>query len=315
MDLRYALEEIFRNGRDPAWWRRRFLTHVVGRYFDRVDAGGQSILEREWDNLILLDACRYDLFAETAELPGVLMKRRSVASATPGFIRETFEGGTFHDIVYVTSNPYVDILLPDGTFHAVDHVWRDGWDEELATVHPDTMADRARAAQDRYPDKRILVHYLQPHYPFVGEIRVSEGNTFGVRDEALTGRTLGAEDRKPTPFERLQAGELSREEVWRAYRSNLEYALPSVEALMTDLPGLNVITSDHGNALGERAWPFPVRVYGHPLGIYTPALTEVPWQEYRNGERKAATAAPPVESDVRPEADVEERLRSLGYAE
>lgn len=315
MRVSHAVREILRNGRDPDWWRKRLLTHVVGRYFERFGPAGDRVTGRDWDNLLVLDACRYDLFAETASLPGTLSKRRSVDSATPGFLQKTFGEDTHHDIVYVSSNPYTETQLPPDTFHAVDHVWRDGWDDELATVHPDVMAERARAAAERYPDKRLIVHFLQPHYPFVGNVRLDGDTTFGVRDEVVNGETLSADERAPTPFERLRAGDLTHDEVWAAYRSNLEYVLPHVESLLTDLEGRTAVTSDHGNALGERAWPFPVRVYGHPLGIAIPALMEVPWLVQENGDRPDTIAEPPETDRSEPDGDVAARLRDLGYAE
>jgi hypothetical protein len=78
--------------------------------------------------------------------------------------------------------------------------------------------------------------------------------------------------------------------------------------------GRTVITSDHGNLVGERAWPVPVRLYGHPEGIRHPALVKVPWAVIEGDGRRAV-----VDEGVHAvtgEADevVEQRLRDLGYA-
>lgn len=321
MNLRYAVEEVREHGADREWWRKRFLTHVAGRYYRRFPPAGRSrVVDREWDTLLLLDACRYDLFEETLRdhpLPGELSMRRSMESGTPGYLAENFAGGTFHDVVYVTANPYVDTELPPGTFHEVVPVWRDGWDEELATVTPERMAEAARQADAEHPDKRLVVHFNQPHTPFIGEERIEGRGMANLRARAVGGeRTTDAR----TPFERLGAGELDRETVWRAYRSNLERVLPVVESLLEEFEGLTAVTSDHGNALGERAWPFPVRVYGHPLGVLIPALIEVPWLAHRNGPRRETVAEPPVQSEGEeggdgPGEEVRDRLRDLGYAE
>ena len=115
--------------------------------------------------------------------------------------------------------------------------------------------------------------------------------------------------------ERAMRGDLSYAEVWRAYQSNLEVAWDSVERLLTELDGLTAVTADHGNAMGEYASPFPIKVYGHPLGILIPALTEVPWHTYQNGDRRTIRAAAPEASDRGVDADTEARLRDLGYAE
>lgn len=319
MTLRYVIGEMREHWREPQWWRKRFLTHVVSRYYATIGAPETTpLIERDWDNALLLDACRYDLFAEVLSghpLPGTLSKRRSVQSGTPGYIEENFAGETFHDVVYVTANPYVQTKLPADTFHAVEHVWRDGWDEDLQTVLPETMGDRAEAVARRYPDKRLLVHFNQPHAPFVGDVRLDGRKVSAIRQTALGEDEPDARDRLKTPFEQLADGERTREDVWQAYRSNLERAMPVVQRLLDVLPGRTAVTSDHGNALGEFARPFPVRVYGHPLGILIPALTEVPWHVSRNGDRKSITAEPPTDAEAAVGDDTRERLRQLGYAE
>lgn len=131
---------------------------------------GIDVFGEEWDTLIILDACRYDLFARRSTLPGTLEKRRSRGSSTVEFLRGNAAGRDLRDTVYVTANPqfyqYRDEL--DARFHEVVHVWMDeGWDGEHETVLPETTTDYARTAAERYPNKRLLIHYLQPHYPFI----------------------------------------------------------------------------------------------------------------------------------------------------
>lgn len=317
MDLRYALSEIRKHGLDRTWWRRRFLTHVVSRYYDVVGGSeGTSILDADWDNCIILDACRYDLFEEVRAdypLPGTLSQRTSLDSATPGFLEKTFQDDTFHDIVYVNANPYVRMLLDPAQFHAVVDVWEDDWDDQHNTVFPEVMAKRALEAAECYPDKRLLVHFIQPHYPFVGEDSLGERDVFSIREQAL-----GNEDavqRNPTPFELLERGTVTRQEVWAAYRSNLELAMPSVEKLLSELGGKSVVTADHGNAIGEWARPFPIRVYGHPVGIQIPALTSVPWLVHETGQRREIVSEASEMDRREVSADTQERLRKLGYAE
>lgn len=317
MDVRSAVDEIRAHGSDMQWWRKRFLTRVVSRYFEANPPEATPLCRQDWDNVILLDACRYDLFEEVYTehpLPGKLSMRRSVESGTPGYLRENFSDETFHDVVYVTANPYVNTELPKGTFHAVDPVWKDGWDDENQTVRPETVRDRALAASERYPNKRLIVHFNQPHTPFIGERRIESRGIDKIRATALGKSGPDPASRRRTAFERLGDGEVSRMEVWAAYRDNLKVAWPAVETLLNEFAGRTVVTADHGNALGERAWPFPIRVYGHPLGIPIPALTEVPWLVNQRGERKQVTAHLP-ERESSPSVDTKERLRMLGYAE
>lgn len=316
VNVRYAIDEILTHGADQEWIRKRFFSHVVARYFEMNPPEGRSrVVDHDWDTLLLLDACRYDLFEETLadySVPGGLSKRKSMASGTPDYLAENFEGETFHDIVYVTANPYVDTELPEDTFHRVVSVWRDGWDDDLGTVLPETVAEAAREARERYPNKRLIVHFNQPHTPFIGEKRISGR---GMRN--LRSRAIGEEDQidSRTPFEKLGAGEVDRETVWEAYRSNLDRVFPVVEDLLTSFQGLTAITSDHGNALGERAWPFPIRVFGHPLGILFSPLIEVPWCTSKNGERLNIHAEKPDNDDNSVPDSIENRLQDLGYTD
>lgn len=272
------------------------------------NTGGTDIFAEDWDVLLVLDACRYDTFEAHHDLPGRLESRVSRGAATVEFLRGNFVGRTLADTVYVTANPQFyrnrDRLPTD--LHAVVDVWRaDGWDEDHGTVLPETVNEYARQAADRYPEKRLVVHYIQPHYPFLGS------------DTSFDEGHLDAEDPdEERLWDRLMTGSLDVPpvEVRRLYVDNLVRVLPHVEKLMRDLTGLTVVTADHGNMLGERASPVPVREWGHPRGIYTEHLVTVPWLVYDEGPRRSVVAE--QTDDVCEDVDdgvVSERLSDLGY--
>jgi hypothetical protein len=77
-----------------------------------------------------------------------------------------------------------------------------------------------------------------------------------------------------------------------------------------------VVTSDHGNMLGERASPFPKRFYGHPWGVRTDELVKIPWLVSK-GERRKEIQSEPPESKHSTEmtAEVTQRLADLGYTD
>jgi hypothetical protein len=83
---------------------------------------------------------------------------------------------------------------------------------------------------------------------------------------------------------------------------------------LSELGGKTVVTSDHGNLLGERTSPIPVRDWGHPLSLYAEELVSVPWVTFENGERRQVIAES-HKSNKKGTTDktVEERLRQLGY--
>ncbi|RQG91529.1 hypothetical protein EA462_06100 [Natrarchaeobius halalkaliphilus] len=85
--------------------------------------GRHDIIASEWDNLILLDACRFDMFQTASDIDGSISKTISKGSTTKEFLENTFSNAEYYDTVYVTSNPqYVNVGLND-VFHAVIDVW------------------------------------------------------------------------------------------------------------------------------------------------------------------------------------------------
>lgn len=304
---------------------RRFLftSLVVGPVQQRLAGGndGAYVLGQDWDNLLVLDACRYDLFNQIRfkrSIEGDLRTVRSRGSDSPEFMRENFAGRDLTDTVYITANPHEKRVL-DEPFHHTDRVWVDGWDDEEGIVLPETLADRARAADEAFPNKRLIVHFMQPHVPFIGESRLEtpESTMDGFRNMVLDEPADVAFG--DSVWEALQTGDLEPELFWEAYRDNLIRVLDTAIPLARELPGKTVITADHGNALGERAWPLPVRVYFHPSKVRMPVLNDVPWFVPPYSGRKAIVAgeASDAEADVTGEDEeaetVEARLAALGY--
>ncbi|MFC4451564.1 hypothetical protein [Halorussus aquaticus] len=287
---------------------------------ERVSGGvdGVDVLAEDWDNLIILDACRYDAFSrvvpEYPEIRGELESRRSKAPYTREFLRKTFDGQKLYDSVYVTANPQLYELDDsdddpiDAEFHATVHSFLADYDLSVSKAIrggyvPEHTTETAKRAAEDFPDKRLVVHYLPPHWPF-----------FGERGQELF------EGIDNAPWDELTSGELEipREDLWDAYVENLRIALDAVSDLLPALEGKTVITADHGQLLGDLVTPFPVRGYGHP-GVHIDALLEVPWFVCEHDTRKQVVAESPVGApypDLQPD-DAGERakqtLRDLGY--
>lgn len=276
---------------------------------------GVNIFEEDWDTLVVLDACRYDMFEATNTIDGKLSSRISKGSATTEWLEANFDGRDLTDTVYVTANPQLERNREnwDIDLHETINVWLDeGWNEETGTVLAETMTNAALDAHDRFPNKRIVVHYMQPHYPFVPSDTVFDKTHLNSIENAE------GEASEENVWAQKFTGELSvsRDELWSIYVENLEYVLPHVEELTMSITGKSVITSDHGNYVGERATPIPIREYGHPRGVYDDALVRVPWLEQTRGDRREITSETVTGMDTGIESDVvSERLRDLGYTE
>ncbi|RLM56995.1 hypothetical protein DVK02_04120 [Halobellus sp. Atlit-31R] len=145
----------------------------------------QDFLESDWDYCLVLDACRYDVFAAVYDeyLDGTVEKRRSVGSSTPEWASRTFTD--HHDIAYFSGNPFInDLGIPlnelkwgascDYEWTANEHisdvvdVWKHGWDEDLGTVPPESLGQSLDDHRDLVArNDRTVLHYMQPHAPYL----------------------------------------------------------------------------------------------------------------------------------------------------
>lgn len=263
-----------------------------------------KVVYRDWDNLIILDACRFDLFKTVNNIQGDLTAIRSLGSKTGEFLKANFSGDIFSDTVYISANPQVQLHAIEENFHDCVRLWETDWDDELNTVPPKRVFDMALEINDKYPNKRLIVHFIQPHYPFIGETgrQIDHGEMIGaglIKDERSY-RSI---------WEQLRDGLVDEELVWEAYRENLELTLPHVETLVSELPGKSVVTSDHGNAFGE--WS----IYGHPADRHISPLVKVPWLEIPTATRKRITSSNvnKTVNQTKVTNETRERLEKLGY--
>lgn len=274
----------------------------ICRPFINEDYDSINYEEREWDNLIILDACRYDTFESINTIDGELEKVHSNASHTSEFLANNFSE-QHQDIVYVSASP--QLRGYEENFHRLEHVWEDGWDEEENTVMPGTMTDRALELYEKNNDKRMVIHFMQPHWPFIGDDTLEAQGTYMLERE------------KASPWELLYTGKVSKEKVIEAYENNLKVALQEVKKLAEELDGKTVITSDHGNLFGEKVSPLPLKIYGHPPKVHDSKLTEVPWLELPFDERREIKEEV-SQNNSEGKTDDEEikgKLKELGYLE
>ncbi|WP_436903771.1 hypothetical protein [Halovenus halobia] len=297
----YTLSDLARGASDPRAAARE-INRIIHTRAGSADGNpnGVSIFSKEWDNLIILDSCRLDEFEKESTLPGDLETHESLGGATFEFIRTNFSGMKLHDVVYVSANSwflklkdeidsevykYVDLQTGEDD---IDYV-----DRDLLIVDPEYVTETALRINERYPDKRLLIHYLQPHHPFIGK----EGMDIEQRSQSL--------------IEVVRNNKLfNSESVREAYSENLSIVLAEVEKLLEQFTGRTVITADHGEMLGDRHDYLPVKDYGHYGGVYNRVLTEVPWLVYDTGRRKSVTEEEPI-NEVHDE--VKSRLEKLGY--
>jgi len=274
-------------------------------YYTLKPMRGDPVTERDWDLLVVLDACRADLWNEVApEVEGfdAAPARTTVGGTSTEFLAKTFgraDAEWLAGTAYVTGNPYTDSHVDADAFACLDEVWRYAWDDEIGTIPARPVTDRAIAAGRELGDgvDRTVVHYMQPHFPCVPDADGGEGialDRFGAEPISV--------------WEELRFGERDPDEVWARYRENLRYVLAEVALLLENFDAERVaITADHGNAVGEKY------LYGHVERVALPALREVPWFETSAVDR--ATYEPAEYERGESAKSVEDRLTALGYKE
>jgi len=272
-----------------AWW----LAYPVPR--------GTNVYERDWDVLLILDACRVDLMKSVADEYGFIGSEdnveafESVGSMSKEWMAKTFTDDYADEVsntAYITANVFSEKILDEDDFGVLDGVWKYGWDKDAGTVPPRPVTDRVIETALEGDYDRIIAHYVQPHHPFIESDHGFDAAAFGP-------------DSSDTIVDALRKGKIDRDDYWSAYRDNLRLVLEDLELLLSNLDAEKVaISSDHGDALGE--WG----VYDHPVGCLHPVVRQVPWVETTAEDTGEYEPEGVRDGD---ETTVEERLRSLGY--
>lgn len=264
---------------------------------------GKKPLDSDWDVLIVLDACRADLFRDFAphhDLSAQFDRMDSIyscASSSPEWFEKGFQkapDSTVSDVAYVTQNPYFETVDHDRFCDSLP-LHRAKTDRPNGLLSPSEVTDAALSLYADTEAKRFVIHYMPPHAPFHYVDREYE-----VENVPWAGSTQGT-------WWGLQTGEFDPEQVWQDYGKNLLGVLDEVQRVVKHVDGKVIITADHGNAMGE------LGLYAHPAFVPAPVLKLVPWIELegRSIEYNSKNLDTPLlETD---DMVVENRLEALGY--
>ena len=278
---------------------------------------GTHIYDKEWDVLIVLDACRPDLLQEAVSqttydnIPSTthINTIQSRSSYSKGWMEENFcsdyvqneHQNKLANTVYVNGNPFSENVLTDDIFQSKIDVWKYGWNSESDFLPARPVTDAAIESHHKKSPEKMIVHYMQPHIPFLN----TDGEVL-TQGHSLTDWGDVNPDVK-TEFERLRDGESTKKEVWNKYLSTLKYVLDDVDLLLSSIDTERaVISADHGNCLGEDF------LYGHPRGINHPYLRTVPWLE-TTGSKTSSYTPTPISDYTTNDFSTDEQLSALGY--
>lgn len=287
---------------------------------------GTNVFDLEWDILIVLDACRVDAMQAVAseyKFINDVESTYSVGSTSKEWMVNTFTEEYRDQInrtTQISANAWVDSVLTDevdygfwsptrgsfleshplfasmmsrptltqedfAEFKSLSHL-----NEEYGVVPAETVTDHAIETARESPFDKMLIHYMQPHAPYL--------------------RNAIQEERELTSTEEDPFGELrskgNKDEIFNLYLDNLRYVLDSVELLLDNIDGERVlITSDHGELFGEFG------ISNHIAGIPHPNLKKVPLVETSATDKRNYT--PEITNKSQENSSVEDRLENLGY--
>lgn len=241
------------------------LRKLSFRKAEAIDEKPTPITEFEWDYLIVLDSCRYDKYQKARKYD--VSTRISCRGNSDEFIQKNFSAGNWSNVTYISGCSHLESKKfraltgrnPDDTFDDVIRVYENNWNEDLGTVTAESVYEAAIENLDGA--ERGIVHFVQPHNPFIGDFDLGY-------DVAGRGSPDGEQFRNVWVLGESQ--KLDSDEIVKAYESNLDYVIRFVDKLVTDLDGEFLITSDHGDLLGEDG------LYGHTYGSKAKKVREVP---------------------------------------
>jgi arylsulfatase A-like enzyme len=253
------------------------LRLLNGRQCDKIH---NDLMEEDKFLMIVLDACRTDYFED--EYPAYFQgEKEDVVSSAPhtfGYVSNIWHDNK--EVKYISGALPINNRVkneeksegekrlygdyePRQNLDIVD-AWREAWDEELGTPDPEKVTE---IALENKADK-MVVHYFQPHQPFIGETKI-EGHTGNPEASGISpGKKLRS---------KIEKGEVTQKELGTAYRNNLIHVLEHARKLAEEFDDRRVvITSDHGELLESGGY------FGHHKEIHHPDLRVIPWLEVEN---------------------------------
>ena len=244
----------------------------------QVDNVDIDILKAEWDILIILDGCRYDIFKSVYEnlihSKCELKKAKTFCSGTKEWMQNNFYNKDCSSIIYLDPIVMFNLFIPDDTFFKTVMVWKTNWDYEYGTIKPDEMTDVALEQIKQHPKKRFIIHYHQPHPPYlmkeylgIGEIDTPDTIQNSIEDTGFnfsnfyqgcmrrffgysrTWKWLTMFGVDPCDYYGKIYKKYGQDGLVRGYRKNLELALYEINRLIDVCNGKIVVTSDHSHNL------------------------------------------------------------------
>lgn len=249
------------------------LLRLYGRYFSPKSYA----MNESWHNLFILDSCRADMFREIYPEFSLLKgsnyrDRLSSSSSSPEFVEKNFCGNYFGDCILISANPFPATMSPDSFYYRFD-AWSLIFDKHVNNVRPEDIYEVFLAYRRRFPDKRIIVWFMQPHIPFITAPHLFEDYNFSERVNEIAKEGAATSEYRNI-WEKVLDGQVDASEVWDGYRGDLRLVLDVIARGHRPELGKTAITADHGEICKRF---LGLKLFGHPSRIRDRELITVPW--------------------------------------
>ena len=324
---------------------RRGIRYVSLPFWNTISSRypiGTNVFEKDWDLLIVLDACRVDSFrtvAESIEWIDNIGQIRSVGSMSAEWMLNTFRqkyADKIQRTTYISENIWASRIFEDRLHDSDGHyseiiqrgypAWHPviadkfGHLETLASesdqyepLHPKghlphVVTDRAISMSREQSPDRMVVHYMLPHGPFITEDLLWEPNQMSI-EELMAGPGIKQDARLDRlTLQPVKKGKVDVKTIYNLYLDNIRLALEYVKILLENIDAETVfITADHGEGFGEHG------VWNHPFGYPFSPIRTVPWATTTANNKRTYT---PQYNELNKSINNEARdkfLQNMGY--
>jgi hypothetical protein len=330
MDFKnYELSDIHKGIKNPNRTKEEIINIISNLIFNFKAKTSVDIMSEDWDNLIILDACRYDVFFEVIcdfdGISGSMDYRITKASRSKQFYQKNFDSIEFYDTILITANANVE-HISDLFFKTVKtYGLEDRYSESSARKYmgfwPDIVSEESIRQHKKHPDKKLVIHFMQPHAPFISETaieayeKIRDQHDVGVKRADLMfenrpefdNRFKAVSKHVGSWYDLRREGYISQELLKNLYAENINLVLKYVRNIINSVDGKTIITSDHGEFLGENGR------FGHPSYMGEIEVRQVPWFTVENLSRRKVSFGSPVGSTKIDANIVNNNLKALGY--
>jgi hypothetical protein len=248
---------------------------------------------KDWDIVVILDACRYDVLNQVSDWP--IQRVTSPASCTPEWLKKIENQEVFGDACIVTGNAQYKKVGFDGE---VEPFWKTHWNDQLSTVLPGHILDRTSEIVAN-GDGPVVAHLQQPHWPYVAKL----SDTWQVAYED-TGPWTDGDVEIDALQVAMERGLIDLSAARKAYKASVKSVWNTLVDYLEDWVENSqsvVVTADHGETFGRIR---DYRLYEHPCKCHLKPVVTVPW-----------VSLTPQRDPSPDEGTVTDRLKALGYTE